>query len=293
MEDELQRVVAACATRMQSDKSSDRLDQLNSAIDFLTAVRDADLDGEMIRAALVDTMLDRAMFMVEEYGNHDDARIEAQQALAIAPGTPRAIAMHYRENIILAREKFNADRHDLVRALLKEANDLYADAEKSMLVSRDMEEWKKKADGIQELIDIGERPEAADETPAGARDHKGRSPGSDDQAFARLGRLVDGMEGPDASTSASSDLFSEALIRRSRKEYEGAIELYKQLRDQNPSDQHIRSNLERCYRAWIYHLMDSDASREEVGNVVRQALESCPGSELLSDLRELVNGDTP
>ena len=269
---EAQRVVVTRARQLQSDESVDRLERLHNAIEFLDMARDTDLDGEPITDAVVEAILDRGLFMHNEHSDHEAARNDARRAWRMAPGTPRALLALYAATISLALDKHFAGRDDLVRVLLKEASDLYADGVDHLANTRHMEEWKQKADELQRLIDSPQRPPEADE------------------AIRNLEKTLGNLPQGGNSGTHSSDPFAEALMKQSRNEFEGAIELYKKILQQNPDDRLIPTKLAKCYRAWVFRMFDEGAAQADIDKVVREALEACPNSEILRDFQEAVTG---
>ncbi len=262
---EAQNVIAARAAQLQSAETGDRLQQMNNVVDLLVAVRNSDLDGATITTALVDAVLDRALFMANEYSNHEAARNEALWAWSISPGTPRTLCTLYAATISLAREEYNSGQEDRARALLDAAADLHAYAEQHYLINQEIKDWNATAEAVQALLETAEPSPPADV----------------DGSIAKLNEIL-----KDSSLSPSSDALATALAKQAGKDYAGAIELYKRLLEQTPNDQRIRPQIESCYRAWILHLAKCDAPQDEVKEVARQAFASCPHSEMLSDLRE-------
>jgi hypothetical protein len=264
---ELQKVVVARANQMRAEESTDRLERFDSAIALLEALRDADMDDGHITSALVETLLDRAVFMGNEYSDNRAARFDAIKAYNMAK-TSRGLVTLYAATISLARDEKLADHSDLTRVLLRQASRLYAEEEDLRIpVQRTLEEWKQKADELQAMLD-SDRANARDAAIENLKITLGALPASSD------------------SSAQSSDPYAEALIKQSKKEFEGAIEIYKELLTQSLNDPQIAAKLANCYRQWWYHLKEHDAPQARIKEIVRQALESCPNSEFLRDLQE-------
>lgn len=270
---EVQTVVVTRANQLQSDESVDQLERLNNAIEFLETVRDSDLDGEKIIEAVVDRILERTWFMHNEHSDYQAARGDALRASSMARGAPGPRLALYAATISLALEKHLAGRDDLVRILLKEASALYAEGAEQGTNTRTMDEWKQRADELERLIVSPQRPPDADE------------------AIRKLQRTLGDLQQSGNSGAHASDPFAEALLKQSRKDFEGAIDLYKKILQQHPDDRLIPTKLAMCYRAWVFRLIDDGTPQADVDKVVRQALESCPNSELLRDFQEAVTGE--
>jgi hypothetical protein len=262
---QLQKVAVARAGRLRSDeKTVEKFERLNNAVDFLEAVRDAGLGGEVIADALVQALLDRAVCMFNEHIDFAAARNSARRAWTMAPSTPRALTTLYSATIRLAGDMRAAGRLKLMRTLLDEADDLYHDGVEKFPGYPVLEEWKKIRDeefGDAYAID---KPE---------------------EAWKNLEEVLNNNALDEASNS-----YAEALNRESSKDYSGAIAILKQLLQHNPDDQHIKAKLAIDYQQWVAHLTEQKAPQEELKRIALQALDSCPDSDLLGELRQFASG---
>jgi len=90
----------------------------------------------------------------------------------------------------------------------------------------------------------------------------------------------------------SADPYADAVMKHAQKEFAGAIEIYKKILGENPSDRQVSTKLAMCYREWIFDLTKKNAPAAEVKQVVLQALECCPNSEILRDFHEYASGES-
>lgn len=263
---EVEKVMVARSGQMLADEAIDPLERMNNAITFLEAARDEGLDGETATEALVEAILDRSVFMFNEYSNYDAARSDARRAWTISPRTPRATLALYAATVRLARDKQYANRPDLARQLLREGDELYKHSVAMFPGNKSMDVWKQEADDLQRVREEG-------------------------SALTLLTRVlpVTNVQGAGAS-GQSAVSYADALMKESLKDYGGAIEILKKLLQQNPTDALAKTKLAVYYRQWALHLIEEKASREEVKRVVEEGLKTCANSDLLSDLYEYAGG---
>lgn len=255
---ELQRVVLRRAAALRADDTGEIIEHLNAAVAIVEAVRDAGWDSEDMTDAFAHILLDRGVYAANVHSNHEAARHDALRAWNLAPGTLRALRSHYAASVSLARDLHYVGRRAQAEELIKEAADLYAYGAKYFPDDPDMADWKGSYDRVTDLLS---------------------------------GKALEAVKGAAGPLNASANMYAQALIHEAHQEFPQAIKIYKELLRQDPGNSNTEMKLAQNYRNLIFAKIEAKDSKDEVRELVMEALRNCPNSELLKDMREAVEAD--
>jgi len=238
-----------------------RLDALNDAVKLLQEVLDEGWDREqVVKGALVESLLERAIHLSNKYDAERDARLDAQRAWGMAPTSLRAISVLCATSLHDARDLFIHGRQPLAEALLKEVEQHLDEGEKIFPGSTDLATTRQNAGLLREML-------AGGGTVALARGLKEITTAT-----------------PDSTADRARTRLTEAMLKEVRQEFAGAIDIYWDLVKATPEDRQLKGMMAWCYRSWIQHARNAGDESSEVRQIAREARERLPGFDALSDL---------
>ena len=229
-----------------------RRDALDDAVELLEQVRRLDWDGpdEEIKTALVEALLDRAVFVSNEYDDERQARTDSQRALEMAPEYLRAIdcfchaSLHWAQAKLLEHENRAAEwlAEDVEKMLVK-GELLYG--------SDDLASCRRHLEQLREDMDDINRPPVS--------------------------------IGPPPKLDQPSELLTVAIRKQSEGDFDGAVKGYLEILELDPAHHDARARLPWCYREWI-HYLNNNGPHGQLVRVVREARKQCPQASALEDV---------
>lgn len=243
-----------------------RLDALNDAVNLVQSVLDEGWDRDQeVQGALIETLLNRAVHLSNEYDAERDARLDAQRAWSMAPHSLRAISVLCAASLYDARDLFMSGKRPLAEALLKEVEQHLAEGERLYPDNAELAACRENAGHLRRML-TGEGTEALAQ---------------------ELGEITSTTAGSTADPTRNR--LSEAILKEARQEFAEAIDVYWELAQADPEDQGLRGMMAWCYRSWIQYLRATARDSGELRRVIAEALERCPGFDALSDVGDLVS----
>lgn len=259
---EIGQVAVGRAAALQKDRGKEELlDGLNDAVKLLHYVIDEGWDRDhKVRDALIDALIHRAIHLSNEYDREGDARLDAQRAWSLSPGSLKAITVLCAASLHDARDRLMHGRRDLAKALLNEVEEHLKSGRSRYPDSGELAQCKENLEVLRGML-TGEAPLDSEQVLKSLR--QATAAVVDDRGRNRL---------------------TEAMLSEVRQEHARAIELYWELVQSNPEDKNLRGKMAWCYRMWIQNLRGTGDDATEIRRISREALERCPGFDALRDV---------
>jgi len=266
---QIREVVIGRASVLASTEGGRRLDALNDAIGLLQTIFNRRWDDAQsaIKHALVNSLLDRAIHLSNEYDNERDARLDAALAYGLEPESLRVITVLCQASLFNAAQLYIDGQDRQAHALVEQVGNELKRAENLFPGNADLSKVQDHLEQVREVIvNRGE---------------------------ADLPKLLADMRniaGDSGGLTERNTPIVEALLKAAQKEFAVAIKLYSDILEADPSNiREVESRMIFCYRDWFYYVCASDGElSEEARRIAREALERFPDADVLRELpREL------
>ena len=257
---QIRDIVVGRAHVLRNQEKKGRLDSLNDAVKLLQDTIDEGWDGpeERLKQTLVDSLLDRGIYLSNEYDMEREARQDATRAWGMAPQSLRATVVLCTASLHYARELYGSNKRDLASALLKEIEDRLSESERLFPGNADLATVSRTATEVRDLL--------------------GGEANALEDALKRL-RMV----AQETKSEQADSRLAQAMVHEAQSDFSRAVDLYWALVQESPADHGLRGKLASCYRMWFSYLIElGDAA--EARRVVEEARERCPDSAALSDV---------
>jgi hypothetical protein len=290
------------AEALRQHAGPSRMDALNDAVGLLQDIHGEGWDNEeqAIQKALVEALLDRAVYLSNEHDLEREARRDALEAWTMAPKSLRAIHTLSGASLHYARELLLQGQRDLVEALLDEVDGYVTDGQSLYPENPDLTMASAGAAELRRILAGKGKQGPEERRNSGSRyslHHREKAESAMNTELNSCKQFRDALKDPGPGTIGpeqrqADNRLADAALQEARKEFAAAIETYWALVRSSPSDRSLRLHMALCYRNWLQYLLHTSAPPSEVRRILREARERCPGSEALSDLTgELLDDD--
>jgi tetratricopeptide (TPR) repeat protein len=223
--------------------------------------REWDDDARSILNELVDSLLDRAIFVSNEFDMEKVARLDALAAYRLRPNYLRSIQVLGMSTLYYARQRSSDGERDVAASLVEEVIQLLADGENRFPGNGELEKIREHAVELKALL-LGDDEETLDRVL---------------QNLSEIARC--GEKDP------VDPRLAEARHEEEEKHYERATDLYWELVQERPEDQEVRGRMCFCYRLWLFDLAASGTQTEK-RRVLKIAKVRCADSLQLREIFE-------
>lgn len=241
------------------------LDRLNDAVELLEGIIAAGWDAEdqVVKHALVEALLDRAVLLSNKWDMEKEARHDARRAWVMSPNHHRAIVTLCFATLHYAKEVYVSGKQALARTLVEETREMLGDKGAHYPEDRKIAECIEALRRTAHLIEDG----AIEAVRNSIRESK-----------------------PDERQAATKARQAEADAKQAIGEYTQAAEILWELLREQPGDRFLTARLAWCYRSWIFREVESKAPPSKVREILDSAVARCGESEALRDIVEALRG---
>ncbi|MDJ0837098.1 MAG: CHAT domain-containing protein [Acidobacteriota bacterium] len=228
-----------------------RLEALNDAVELLETVYQEGWEKAEIRDALVKAVLDRAVYLANEYDNVEDARQDTLHAFGLAPDSLRVIVNLCQASMMYATHCHMRGEKDRADSLLEETKGHLAKGLSLYPGNSDLVDVEKELEHVKEMLLSNE---------------------ASTEVVSDLTAIDESAE-----NSPQRDKLVDAMIQEATKNYAEAAGLYSEILAEDMENHEIKVRLAYCLRSWIHQAVTSeDLSLEQARRALEEALKRFP-----------------
>ena len=262
---QIRETVIGRASVLASTQGDRRLVGLNDAIGLLQTVFHMRWDDtqSVIKHALVNSLLDRAIHISNVYDDERGARLDATQAYSLEPESLRVLIVLCQASLYDAAQLYSDGHNRQCQALVEQVGKELEKAEKLFPGNTDLSEVRKDLELFRETI--------ANREPAD---------------LPKLLENIRKIAGDSGVPAERNTPIVEAMIKASQNQFAEAIKIYSDILETNPANvREVESRMIFCYRDWFDHVFASEGElSEEVLRIAREALERFPDADALKEI---------